>query len=337
MGSPRETWRDERRVHVLTRGNVDGITSAALALARYPDARVSFVTNAGLASQAMRRDLSSRTFLLIDLGLTPPLAKTLGRKAAAGAQVVLLDHHDQTLRNEALLDPAVARLIVPGISAAAVTRRWLGLERLTHLSAIADVVEYCASDDLERVRVEVGDRRLHREAEMLDFAWRFDVPDDRFRTQVARRLADGAWPSEIPEVRRRYFAILNERRWERALERVRARIQVTGNVALLSFPRRKPSLFGFGSRAVAAVARERGCRVALLVHRRADIVSVSARLLAPCPEVPERIRPELDLGRFLHEFTAYHGGSGGGHPESAGGKIPHRALGTFLKEIEVFA
>lgn len=309
-------------------------------LSRYPDARVSFVTNATVATHAIRRDLSSKQLYVVDLGLTPELAKTLGRKAASGVDVALLDHHQQTLAYADLLAPAVQRMVIPGISAAGVVRTWLELPNLAHLVAIADVVEYCHSDALDRVRQQVGTDRLVEESKMLDFAWRHQVSDDTFRLNTARRLAAGCWPSEIGEVRRRYLQMINEGRWERALDRVRQRIQFRGNMAILRFGRRKPSLLGFGSRALTAVAQENGCKVALLVHKRSDVSSISARILAPeASDIGTSTHHpgDLNLGRFLDEFTQQYGIAGGGHPESAGGKIPSRHLGTFLREIECFA
>lgn len=315
---------------------MDGITSAALVLAHHPDAQVSFVTNAHAATQILRRDLSSRRFIAIDLGLTPDFAKNLNRKTKQ-AHAVLLDHHAQTLAHIDHLDTAVERLVIPGMSAAAVTRAWLQESGLTHLAAIADVVEYCRSPALDTCERDHGEDRIDYEGRMLDFAWRWKVGDDRFRLQTARRLAQGMWPSDIPEVHRRYLAILNERRWERALDRVRGHVKIQGEIALLRFGRRKPSLLGFGSRALTAVAQEEGCRVALLVHRRDDVTSISARILTAPYKTGRRPRREIDLGRFIDEFTQQYGGAGGGHPESAGGKIPTRHLPQFLRELECFA
>lgn len=333
-----DSWHDTRRVRLLTRGNVDGITSAALVLSRFPDARVSFVTNATVATQHLRRDLSSDRFFVIDLGLTPELAKTMGRKASAGADVTLLDHHQQTLAHADLLPPNVQRLVIPGISAAGVTRTWLDIPGLAHVVAMADLVEYCHSDALTTIRDQVGADRLEEESKMLDFAWRHQISDDRFRVSTARRLAAGLWPSEIGEVQRRYLQMVNEGRWERALERVRQRVQFQDNIAILRFGRRKPSLLGFGSRALTAVAAEHGCTMALLVHKRRDVTSISARIMAPGAQTHRaRQRSELNLGRFLDEFTQQYGIAGGGHPESAGGKIPSRHLGTFMRELACFA
>lgn len=325
--------RDDRRLHLLTRGNVDGIISAALFLARDPATKVTFVPSGDLAVDVLRKDISTNQFYLVDLGLTPHLVKTLNDKAKGRQQVTYLDHHQQSAAQLGLLDPRTKSIVQEGVSAAQVAYQHLGLNGdHKHLVAIADLVEYCPSPLLSTVEDSVGRDRVQEEARMIDFSWRFRVDDDRFRIQAARRLATGRWPSEIPEVKSRYFQMVNEHRWDHALERVRERVEMKHNVALLRFGRRKTSLFGFGSRALAEVAREMGASVAVLLNRRSNLSSLSLRRTGLDPD-----GNDLNLGAFVSEFTAHHGIVGGGHPHSAGAKIPTKAIPEFLKEVYCFA
>lgn len=322
--------RDDRKVHLLTRGNVDGIVSAALFLARDPATKLSFVPSGDMAVDVLRKDIASKTFYLVDLGLTPRLIKTINDKAKVGQQVVYLDHHQQSRELWDRLDPRTEGVVRQGISAAGVAYEFLGLNGMhRHLVAIADHIEYCPSPHLEALLREVGGPRIEEEARALDFAWRYQVEDDRFRLGAARRLATGLWPSDVPEIKGRYRQMRNEHRWERALERVRERLQIQHNVALLRFGRRKPSLFGFGSRALSAVAREEGAQVAVMVNRRPQQTAASLRRTGE--------DGSLNLGRFVADFTANHGIVGGGHPHSAGAKIPTRSVGEFLKEVVCLA
>jgi len=320
---------DDRRVHLVTRGNVDGIVSAALFLARDPATKVSFVPSGDMAVDLLRRDISSKDFYLVDLGLTPRLTKTLNDKAKLGQQVCYLDHHQHSYDQWRGLDPRTQGVVRQGVSAAGVAYEYLGLDGAhRHLVAIADKIEFCPSPLLRDVSHEFGEGRLEEEARILDFAWRYRVDDDRFRLAAARRLAGGAWPSEVPEVRGRYRQMVIENRWERSLERVRERIEVKHNVALLRFGRRKTSLFGFGSRALTAVARDLGATVAVLLNRRANQSSLSLRCTGTT---------DFNLGRFATEFTAEHGVVGGGHPHSAGARIPTKVVPRFLHEVYCLA
>lgn len=321
---------DSRSVHVITRGNVDGIVSSSFVFAVHPDARVSYVPSATSAVEILRKDLSTRHFYLIDVGLTPKLIKTLNLKRRTGQRVTLIDHHQQTALYAHELDGHVDVVFGEGGSAAGAALdhfETYGLEvtaSLARLAAIADLIEYGTSRHLMASLPRFGLDRLEEEAEHLDFSWRLEIEDDRFRAMTGRKLARGAWPSEVSEVKRRYLQMVNENRWLKAKERVRSRVVMRNNVALLHFGKRKPSLLGFGTRALTSVAREEGASIALLVNRRKDLASIALRVTGPTP---------LNVGRFVEEFTREHGVVGGGHPTSAGAKIQARCLPLFLDEL----
>lgn len=334
-------FSDNRAVHVITRGNVDGIVSASFCFAVHPDARVSYVPSATSAVDLLRKDLSTRHFYLVDVGLTPKLIKTLNLKARGAQRVTLIDHHQQTALHAHELAPGVEVVIGEGGSAAGAAldhfqatgmiadARARGFplppdEELSRLAAIADLVEYGSSHHLVDALARFGAERLEEEAEHLDFAWRLEIEDDRFRANVGRRLARGLWPSEVSEVKSRYLQMVNENRWLKAQERVRSRVTLRDNVALLHFGKRKPSLLGFGTRALTSVAREYGASLAVLVNRRKDQASIALRVTG---------ETDLNVGLFVEDFTRKHGIVGGGHPTSAGAKIPSRALPLFLDEI----
>ena len=321
---------DSRHVHVVTRGNVDGIVSASFLFALHPDARVSYVPSATSAVDLLRKDLGTRHFYLVDLGLTPRLIKTLNLKARTGQRVTLIDHHQQSVLYAHELGPHVQTVLGEGGSAASLALDHLyavGLpqdESLSRLAAVADIVEYGTSRHLVDAIARHGLERLEEEAEHLDFAWRLEIEDDRFRAITGRRLSRGLWPSEVPDVKGRYLQMVNENRWLKARERVRSRVQFRNNVALLNFGKRKPSLLGFGTRALTSVAREEGASVAVLVNRRRELASIALRATG---------ETRLNLGLFVEEFTRLHGIVGGGHPTSAGAKINARSLPAFLDEI----
>lgn len=338
---PSLALHDHRAVHVITRGNVDGIVSASFCFAVHPDARVSYVPSATSAVDLLRKDLSTRHFYLVDVGLTPKLIKTLNLKARTAQRITLIDHHQQTGMHAHELLPNVEVVLGEGGSAAGAALDHFqrsGLmeqarargnavpppEELSRLAAIADIVEYGTSPHLVDAIARFGLERLEDEAEHLDFSWRLEIEDDRFRANVGRRLARGVWPSEVSEVKSRYLQMVNENRWLKAQERVRSRVLLRDNVALLHFGKRKPSLLGFGTRALAQVAREEGASVAALVNRRKDQASIALRVTG---------ETNLNVGLFVEDFTRLHGIVGGGHPTSAGAKIEARFLPRFLDEL----
>ncbi|MCA1814553.1 MAG: DHH family phosphoesterase [Halobacteriales archaeon] len=290
---------------------------------------MTYVASPSLATEILRRDIAARMFYLVDLGLTPRLARTIRQKGKTRQRVLCIDHHQQTARYGGHLGPDADMVVREGMSAASVAHDVWGLdERTAHLAAVADHVEYCDSEHLRRTVERVGLARVELEARILDFAWRCQLDDDRFRLLAARGMGQGLWPSEIDEVRRRYQRVLGENRWARATDRVRGMVDVRDGVAVLHFGKRKPSLFGFGTRALTAVAMERGCKLALMVNQRSRMSSVAMRAIGPAA---------VNLGQLAEEFTEEFGVVGGGHPSSAGARILTRDLGVFLDRVSCAA
>lgn len=317
---------DDRKIHLLTRGNVDGIICAALFLHHNPNLKVTFTPSGDGAVDVMRKDMGSSQFILTDLGLTPRLLKTFNDKRGFGQEILYLDHHKGSLDQADQIPDNVDSVIDTKASAASVVYEHLGLNSdHAHLVALADHVEFCNSPFLDHF---AGDK-MDLEAKTLDFSWRQKVEDDRFRYFAARKLASGAWPSEVSEIRARYLTMVNEGRWERALEKVRNRMTIQHEVGLVQFGRHKPSLFGFGSRAVSEVARQEGASVAMLLNKRSDLSTLSLRRT--------KQSHELDLGEMVSDFTMNNGIVGGGHPHAAGAKIPTKVTSMFLKELLALA
>ncbi len=319
-------WQDARGPHLITRGNVDGILSAAALLAQFPRARLSFVASSSTAADVVRRDLT-HDLVLADLGLTPKLARALNLKAETRQSVLFLDHHQQSCRGSAALGEHVTTVVEEGPSATSVVIDHFELQGLAHLGAVADHIEHCSSPYLEHAESLFGSARIENEARALDYAWRLKVEDDRFRAQAARLMAKGHWPTEVHEVLRRFRLVRNEGRFETARERASDHLRLRQCVAIMDAGSRKPNLMGFGMRAVTAAAEQAGATVAVLVNRRRELSGVSLR----------GFTEEVNLGLFIEEFTKENGVAGGGHPASAGARIHTRDVHHMLDSLVTLA
>lgn len=122
----------------------------------------------------------------------------------------------------------------------------------------------------------------------------------------------------------RYRAVIGGDRWTRAVAKVRENLQVRGGLGLLDLRRGRPSLYGFGSLALIEAARERGCRYAMLVHDSRDTSVASLRACGGT---------DIDLGSFVQDFARDHGADGGGHPSSAGVRLPRHAADRLIDEL----
>jgi hypothetical protein len=311
--------RDDRDKHLITRGNVDGIVSAALFLGVFPSSKISFVTSPSAGAKVLAMDNSSSMIYLSDLALVPELEARMC-EAQDRAEVVSIDHH------EAHASPAEDMVVVQqGVSAAAVLYQHFHLNgQYKKLVAIADLVEFCRTPMLGEMEALHGAKKIEDEARTLDFSWRLDIDDDLYRLQAAMHLSKGIWPSEVGMIRRRYLQVVNEQRWPKALARVEGNMKVRGSMGLLHCRDKNRSLYGFGTRALVEVAREHGCSYAVMVNERKQHSSVSMRGLSP---------GGVNLGRFVEDFTDEYGVEGGGHPTSAGARIPVETTDLFLQRF----
>lgn len=312
--------RDDRDKHLITRGNVDGLVSAAVFLSRYPLSRVSFVTSPRAGAVALSKDRISTDLYLVDVALIPDVLRA-AEGMREGQNVHAIDHHPSSAM-EVLKGVKVVR---EGMSAAGVLFHHLdGSPHLKKLVAIADQIEFCDTDLLHDMLRKHGAQKMDEECKVLDFSWRLDIDDDEFRRVAVKHLAEGCWPSQVQAIKRRYVQVVNEHRWPKAVARVKAGLEVRGNVGIFACPEKNRSLYGFGTRALVDVAYKRGCHYAMMLHERKENCSVSVRGMATSG---------LDVGAFVQDFTARHGLEGGGHPSSAGARIPLLVSNRFIDEF----
>lgn len=301
---------------LITRGNLDGIISAAVFLRRFPRSPVRFVTSPAAAADALRA-AGAEAVYLADLSPTTGLVQTVD---GYEGEVTVVDHHPSPARG--------GRVIIDTeVSAAALLYRVLEGKGMDDVVALADLYERCATPLLDAARARLGHERLRREAEVLDFAWRCNVEDDLFRVRAAADLSSGALPSCHPLIAERHRAMVRRGGWDKALGTVKEEMRLHGRVGVLELRGRRRSFHGFGSRALAEVARREGCDYAVMISHGPNGAAVSLRSAGG----------EGDLGRFAQDFTRRHGVEGGGHPTSAGARVPSPAVPALLDELSVLA
>lgn len=314
------------RTLLLTRGNVDGLMSAAFLYAVKPEARTAFMAHSGRATDFLRQDLKHSHYVLSDLSLDEELTGALRIASKRGASITYLDHHQHSVDHLADLPNQTLAIGRQGISAAGLMYEHFqpGERFLPHV-AIADHIEHCHSPTLAEQTELLTETVISQEARILDFAWRLNINDDQFRETAARRLATGAWPSQIQPIMDRYNQVVGRGRWERALENVRKRMTLRDGLAIMDA--NHSSLMGFGARAIVEVAKEIGALVAVRVLRNRACSNISLRRV--------QASHDLNLGSFVEDFTLLHGEAGGGHPQSAGARIKRNDTRLFLRELEM--
>jgi len=113
------------------------------------------------------------------------------------------------------------------------------------------------------------------------------------------------------------LAIQNTHLEEIAIRELKDRAKVLGEVAyVLNFP------FSLGKSATY-VRGLTGALVGVAGEERKGMIDMSLRAR----------NDKIDLNRMLRRITRRIGGSGGGHPNAAGARIPKEKFGEFLREL----
>ncbi len=307
----------------MAHGDTDGICSAALARARFPEAEVWFTRPITLP-----RDLKEiepgTTVIICDVAISETHKEELFkniRELAHRDEVIYIDHHPippETLRRDV---PATQFAHEIGVSTSELAFKLFiqdpksNLDRVALWGAIGD---YCEETDFVRDGISKYDRRtIYMEAGLLSQALGEAAGDYNYKRDVAIKLSQGVPPTEIPEIVDR--AVKATKREWKVYEYVKKHVVREGNIAIIrdlpsgSLGKAAMHALGITDADVGICARKDGEEVDISMRRRAGA--------------------KIDLNEMLRHITARLGGSGGGHEGAAGASIPASLLDVFLEMV----
>ncbi|MBM3303758.1 MAG: hypothetical protein FJY76_01575 [Candidatus Aenigmarchaeota archaeon] len=309
------------RTLILTHADTDGMCAGALALARFPEARVFFTKPVSLYPDLEGSE--AERIIICDIAMNrknaADLISLLKRKRA---EITWFDHHPipETTSLEELRRSAKRFVWSDRMCASELVydyfRKELPAERawLALYGAIGDFTEegpaaqaIMRNWDKHEVYFEVCSMIMAIKMK------RFDSYDAK--RGIVSTLAHGSSPASISGlVESAAQAVARE---IELYHQAREKAMLIGRIGYM---KELPS-FGFRGPAALFSATVTNSPVGMYMHRRKDIIDVTIR---------KRV-PGLMLNR-LAEFAAERvGGSGGGHPEAAGCRIPMGAENAFLE------
>ena len=322
---PRELLQGEDLgVKILSHGDTDGICSAALAKARFPDAEVWFTRPITLLRDLNKIELGNVVFIS-DIAISETHKEEIFKRMRELAQkdeVLYIDHHPlppNTLKRDIPVTQFAHEI---GTSASEITFRLFesdinpDLDRVALCGAIAD---YCEETEFVRDGLSKYDRRtIYMEAGLLTQALGEAAGDYHYKREVVLKLAQGDLPTEISEIVDRAIKA-TKREWE-VWRYVKEHVVREGNIAIIydlpSGSLGKAALYALGTT---------GADVGVCTRKDDDEVDVSIR---------RRAGIKVDLNEMLRHITARIGGSGGGHEGAAGATIPANLFDTFLDTVK---
>ncbi len=310
---------------ILTHGDCDGMCAGAIGLSRFPDAKVFFTRPVSLLHDLENTD-AERT-IISDIALTRRDAPEIVKLLKDRGEVLYFDHHliPRTISRKEIissvdvymheLDTSSSEMIyryyqkdMPG------ERVWIAI-----YGAIGDY-----SDDTEFVRERIlnWDRRaLFFEVSTIVLG----IKNDEFSTYDAKRrivstLARGDNPSDIPGLVKSAKKAVN-REFD-LYEIIKKKARAFGNIA---YTMDLPS-FGFRGPSALFAATARKKPLGLYVHKRDRYVDITMRT---------RTSGRFKLNELAEDAAESVDGSGGGHPDAAGAKIPLGTFKEFLKNLDM--
>ncbi len=319
-----------QEILILTHSDCDGICAGALALARFPDAKIFFTKPVSLL-----RDLRSvaipsnaKKIIICDIALTKrdaaEIANLLSRMKP---EILYFDHHvipETTSLDDVTTAVATYAHDIRASASEIIYRHFqksLPMERVW-LALYGAIGDYTDNSEFARECIRNWDRRaLYFEVSTLIMG----IKDERFSTYNAKRriistLVSGKNPSDVNGlVRAAKDAVTREFELYKQIKR---RAKSFGRVG---YVKNLPH-FGFRGPAALFAATVTDKPIGLSIHTTRGHIDVTAR--------SRSTDPRLQLNKIMEKAAEAVDGSGGGHPRAAGARIPKGALEKFLEEAD---
>jgi len=305
---------------IFTHSDGDGICSGALALAANPEAKVFFTHPVGLLED-LNNAGASDVVIICDIALSenniPQILERFSEINDSG-RLIYIDHHP--------LPEWLQSYMIPGTvfhdtksSASELTYTFFRdglpwpMDRVAICGAIADYMDN--TPVISQLLHGWDKRAVYFEVGVLVQGLEGHKRNHDFKREVVYHLSRGLPPSSHQGLLK--SALENARREEEIIRELGRYIHIHGEVAyLLNIP------FPLGKSAIYARALA-GTIIGVAGETRKGFVDMSIRT---CEE-------NLDLNNILRKIAPKLGGSGGGHPQAAGARIPEENFKKFIEEL----
>ncbi len=303
---------------IFTHGDSDGICSGALALAACGDSPV-FFTNPVSVLTDIEEAMGYDRVVVCDIAINLPRSKQMRDRfesLAKRSEVIYIDHHP--------LPPGFsASWLVHSMEASAseLTFNYFrdslnpDMSRVAMYGAIGDYEDM--TPGARKIIQDWDMRSLYYQAGTLSQGIEVGRRDYDFKRGLVRQLAQNILPSEIGILAKN--ALVAARHEDELRQRVQREVVRMKNVAYVIDMNGcigKAAIFArvYGKAAVGISAEYRD-------HR--DAYDFSARGIG-----------DVDLNVIIGDVASRNGGTGGGHPRAAGGRIPAKNMKQFLLDLD---
>jgi RecJ-like exonuclease len=308
-------------VKIFSHGDADGICAASLITSVYPDCEIWITSPVGLLKDL--KETEAGDVFICDVAISERDKKELFEEFARireKGRITYIDHHPLPL-GIMRADVPASRVITSSLkSTSELTYQMLQdnlpktMDRVALFGAISD---YCDETEFVLRSLDIYDKRtIYFEAGLLSQCLGAVKGDYPFKKEIIRHLAEGELPSEINEVVK--MAIKATKKEWKLYNYVDKKVSIHNGIAVVSdvpqgLSPTKAAKFAMGIT---------GSRIGVSTKSRNKHVDVSVRKRRDFP---------LDLNRTLRNIALRFNGTGGGHPNAAGARIPQENLNNFIE------
>lgn len=307
---------------IFTHSDGDGICSGALALAANPDAKVFFTHPFGLLED-LENVNDGDSAIICDISLpegelTAVLKRFLEINKSGG--LIYIDHHPlpENIRPENIPGKIIHGV---GSSASELTYMlfqeklaWL-MSRVAIYGAVSDYLDNTPT--ISKLLCRWDKRTIYFETGVLVQGLEGFRRNHDLKRRIVFHLASCQPPSLYPGLID--AALENTRREDELINSLSGYVKVYGDVAyVLNVP------FSAGKTAIYVRAIS-NTLVGVAGEERKGFIDMSLRT---CEK-------SIDLNSILRRLSPKLGGSGGGHPQAAGARIPKENFLKFIEELDM--
>jgi RecJ-like exonuclease len=309
------------KIMILTHADCDGICAGAVALARFPGAGVFFTKPVSVCDDL--RNTEAERIIIADIALNKSeQQKFMQIIREKRSRVMYFDHHPLSKEAKRQLSGMLEIFVHDEKSSSSeLVYRHFQKELSKEMiwpALYGAIGDYAEDTDFVRKHITDWDKRaINFEVSTISLG----TKNEEFSTydakrNIAKTLAEGRNPSDIEGlVKSAKDAVRREFELYKIVKR---KAKTLGKIGYLT---NTPS-FGFRGPAALFAATATGKQVGICVYKRERYLDITIRA-----------RESLPLNKIAEQASEAVKGSGGGHENAAGAKIPFGTLDQFLKKM----
>lgn len=305
---------------IFTHGDVDGVTSAALVKAVFTEAKIFFSHPSGLLTDLQANITKNDDLIILDIALDEKdWRDIINFLSKLNGKIIYIDHHPLPTNFK---KPNFTLIHKVGISTAELTYKYFkdNLSRdYSRVALFGAVGDYSDETDYVRHLYNLWDKRLiYFESGILCQGLEATRKMYDFKRKLVVELSENLLPSQNGE--------LVKRAVEMSILEEKMRLNIKKNVVKLNNMAYIIDPGGSLSRAARYAYLEGESIVGVAIEYKRDIAIMSIRR--------RKEYSQINLDRILRKISLQFGGSGGGHADAAGARIPINNINKFLSKLD---